>query len=263
MEETENPPFAKAPEGKKKTRWQIILPVILAIIIVGIFIYLDYKNRPPKPTPPNNNQSVYKPKPISPSENPQRTEPLTPDQLIHYGCAGPDHLEAKTLKQPDSIWEVKKSGETTKVSLGKYKITASKDTIFDIKKLWLYFFSEKLGREEDKFYALESSYVSRMLLVVNDYEKEIKLGGDEYMLIELDYPLGDLYPYDKEAVLEYEFIIELKCKNIKNGECLDNNNQSLDYVNNATIISTIRLFALGCQEFDKDITIESKFKYGD
>jgi len=249
---------------KKKSKWQIFIPVILAIIVVGIFFYLDLKNKPEEGNKPEEEQtSIYKPQPIPPSENPRRAEPLTPEQLTHYGCAGPQHLEAETLKQPDAVWEIKKDGEATKVSLGKYKITAPKDTVFDIKKLWLYFFSEKLGREEDSIYALERSYVSRVLLVVNDYEKEIKLGGDDYMLIELDYPLGDLYPYDKEAVLEYEFIIELKCQNIKNGVCLNNKGESLNYINGAEIISQIRLFAKGCQELDKDITIEFKFKYGD
>lgn len=249
---------------KKKTKWQIILPIILAIIVVGLFVYLDYKKRSEEKNKQGEGQiSIYKPKPVSPDGNPRRAEALTPDQLTYYGCAGPNHLEAETLKQPDSIWEIKKSSDTTKVSLGKYKIKAPQNMVFDIKKLWLYFFSEKLGREEDGLYALESSYVSRMLLIVNDYEKEIKLGGDGYMLIELDYPLGDLYPYDKEAVLEYEFIIEFKCKNIKNGICLDNEEKSLDYINDAEIIPQIRLFAKGCQEFDKDMEIEAKFKYGD
>jgi hypothetical protein len=96
---------------------------------------------------------------------------------------------------------------------------------------------------------------------LNDYEKEIKLGGDEYMLIELDYPLGDLYPYEKAAVLEYELIIEFKCKNITNGKCLNNDNEPLDYLNDAGIISTIRFFAEGCQTFEKDVEIEAKFKY--
>jgi hypothetical protein len=102
-----------------------------------------------------------------------------------------------------------------------------------------------------------------MLIIVNDYEKEIKLGGDEHMLIELDYPLGDLYPYDRAVVLEYELIIELKCKNIENRTCLDNEGKSLDYLNGAEIISDIRLFAVGCQEFEKEIVVDSEFKYED
>jgi len=250
---------------KKKIKWQMIIPIILAIIVGGVFIYLDYKNRPKEQTKPEEEEqsSVYKPQPILPSENPRRATPLTPDQATHYGCAGPQNLEAAIIKQPDSIWEIKKDGTTTKISLGKYRINAPANTVFDIKKLWFYFFSEKLSQRDDQIYALESSYASKMTLVVNDYEKEIKLGGDEYMLIELDYPLGDLYPYDRAAVLEYEIIIDLKCKNIKNGACLDNEGKPLDYLNGAEIKSDIRLFALGCQEFDKETVVDSKFKYGD
>ena len=249
-------------ETKKRIKWQMIIPIILAIIIVGVFIYLDYRDRPKKqPKPEEEQSSIYKPQPISPSENPRRATTINVDQLAHYGCAGPQHLEAAILKQPDSIWEIKKDSSSTKISLGKYRINALANTIFDIKKLWLYFFSDKLSTREDKIYALESSYVSRISLVVNSYEKEIKLGGDEYMLIELDYPLGDLYPYDRAAVLEYEIIIELKCKNIQNETCLNNEGKPLNYINGADIISQIRLFAKGCEEFEKDIIAEANFKY--
>jgi len=247
----------------RKNKILIIIPTIIAIIVVAIFIYLDFKNKPkPEPTPSNGGQvSDYKPKPLSPSENPLRAIPLDPAKVSRYGCAGPQQLETETLKEPDGVWEIKKNGDTAKVSLGKYRITAPANTVFEIKKLWLYFYSEGLSERDDSIYALESFYTSKMLIVVNNYEKEIKLGGDEYMLIELDYPLGDLYPYEKAAVLEYELIIEFKCKNITNGKCLDNSNKPLDYLNDANIISTIRFFAEGCQTFEKDVEIEAKFKY--
>ncbi len=247
---------------KKRAKWQIIIPIILAILVVGIFIYFDFRNKKQIEPPKNNNQeTAYKPIPVSPSENPKRAQSIPADKLVGYGCAGPQNLEVLTLKEPDQIWEIKKNGDTTRVSLGKYRINAPENIVFDIKKLWLYFYSEGLSERDDGIYALESSYTSKMLIVVNDYKKEIKLGGDEYMLIELDYPLGDLYPYDKAAVLEYELIIEFKCKNITNGKCLDNDNEALDYLNDASIISTIRFFAQGCQAFEKDMETEAKFKY--
>lgn len=249
--------------AEKKNKLWFIIPVLVAVIAVAVFLYLDYKNKPkPEPGPNNGGQtSTYKPQPVSPSENPLRAIPLDPAKVSQYGCAGPQHLEAVTLNEPDRVWEIKKNGNTTRVSLGKYRISAPAMTVFDIKKLWLYFYSEKISERDDNIYALENSYTSRMLIIVNGYEKEIKLGGDEYMLIELDYPLGDLYPYEKAATLEYELVIEFKCKNIANGKCLDNSNKPLDYLNDASIVSTIRFFAQGCQEFEKDVEVEAKFKY--
>ena len=241
---------------KKSKKWQLVIPVILAIMVAGIFIYLDYKAK--LEANKENQVLEYKPEPISPSENPRRAEQLNPK--TGYGCAGPQHIPGTTLKEPDPTWEIKNDGSITKISLGKYRIEAPVNTVFDINKFWLYFFSEKLSEREDQIYALESSYVSRILLTVNSYEKEVKLGGGEFMLIELDYPLGDLYPYDKKTILEYEFTIELKCKNIENGKCLDNSGKPLDYLNGVEIIPQIRIFAEGCQEFDGDITIEASFK---
>jgi len=250
---------------KKKVKWQIIIPIILVLIIVGIFVYVDYKNRPKEQPKPNEEEqsSIYKPQPLSPSENPKRAIPLDPEKVSRYGCAGPLQLEAKTLKQPDAVWEIKNDGSTTVASLGKYRITAPQNTVFDIKKLWLYFFSEKLSTRDDKILPLESSYVFRMRLIVNGYEKEIKLGGDEYMLIELDYPLSDLYPYDRATTLEYEILIDFKCKDIRDKVCFDNSGKPLDYLNDVSVQSDLRLFALGCQEFDKETVIDSVFKYKD
>ena len=87
--------------------------------------------------------------------------------------------------------------------------------------------------------------------MVNGHEREIKLGGDEYMFIELDdYPLGDYYPYEN-VDLEFEFLVELEY----------DGKESLDYINGADIQAQIRIFAIGCQEFTKDIKTSAKFEY--
>lgn len=247
-------------EGGKRFNWQIIIPIIVAIAIVAVFIYLDYKREPASPEEPNGGQQSeeYKPKPISPSENPRRAEQLNPT----IGCAGPVNIEPDVLVEADKEWAINKNGETTKVSLGKYKITAPINLLFDIPTLWLYFFSEKLSDREDALYGLEKSYVSRIVLSVNGYEREMKLGGDKYMFIELsDYPLGDLYPYDRETILEFEFFIELKCRNLENGICSGNEGESLDYLNNTDVRAQIRIFAIGCQDFSNDLIIDSVFKH--
>jgi hypothetical protein len=255
MEETNN----QIPK-EKRSKWYIIVPIIIAVAFAAILFYFDSKKNPPE-----NNQnpvSDYKPKPVIPAENPRRSETLSSG----IGCAGPDNLKTETLKQPDTIWEIKKSGETTTISLGKYRINAPGERVFDIPKFWLYFYSEKLGREEDGLYGLEASYVSGIRLIVNGYEQELNLGGDEYMFIELDYPLGDLYPYDKSAILEYEILIDLKCKNVKDEECLGNDGKVLSYLDDAEIISLLRIFAVGCQEFNsgeinQDLEVSAKFSY--
>lgn len=246
----------------KKINLEIIIPVIIAIIVVAVFVYLDYRNKASQPETPikEDETEVYKPKPIPRSENPRRGELLDP----RLGCAGPQHIKPPLLKEPDGEWLIRKDGEITTVSLGKYKITAPVNLVFDIPKLWLYFFSETLSDREDGLYGLEQSYTSRIILMVNGYEREVRLGGDEYMFIELsDYPLGDLYPYDREAILEFEFLIELKCKNLEDGTCLDNSGKPLDYINNTDIKTQIRIFARGCEEFTNDIVTDGKFRYGE
>jgi len=240
-----------------KIKLEIIIPVVIAVILVAVFIYLDFKskNQEPgtEPSPGPGTQSEI----VTPSENSKRNQGLIPN--IDYGCAGPASINLTTLKQPDSVWKISKEAKT--ISLGKYRINPSQYIILDIPKLWLYFRSEKLSNREDNWYGLEKSYVSGMVLRVNGHEREIKLGGDEYMFIELsDYPLGDYYPYENMD-LEFEFLIELKCKNLENGACLNNENKPLDYINNADIKSQIRIFARGCQEFTKDIIINANFEY--
>jgi hypothetical protein len=245
-------------EGKK-AKWQIIVPIIVALIVVAVFIYLDYTRNTEQTEPNNENPTeLYKPEPVARSKNPRRSEELS-SMLV--GCAGPPHIKPETLEAPDNEWIIKKDGIIT-VSLGKYRITAPVDLVFDIPKLWLYFFSDTLSDREDALYGLESSYTSKIVLIVNDFERKLNLGGDKYMFIELDdYPLGDLYPYDKETTLDFEFIIELECKNLENGACLGNNGEALDYINNADIRSQIRIFAFGCQEFSNDMVIDSVLLY--
>jgi hypothetical protein len=244
----------------KKINWKIIVPIIIVIVVAGIFLYLDYQKTKNNPQNPPVSGEEYKPEPISRDDNPRRAEAITDNSK--YGCSSPETIKPTTTTEADVKWEIPKDGTTKIVSLGKYKIKNPIYTLLDIPKLWLYFESEKLSDRDDKVYSLEKSYVSKMTLVVNGYGKEIKLGGDEYMLIELDkYPLGDIYPYDKETYLEFEVLIELKCSNVQNGVCLNNENNSLKFLDGADISPTFRIFAIGCQEFSHDIVVDAEFSY--
>jgi hypothetical protein len=214
----------------------------------------------PMPTTSCNKNAVSTGQPIKPAENPARQDPL--DEKLGYGCSGPGSFKPETVKTADTVWLIKKDGSETKISLGKYKMPLLERTVVDVNKIWFYFLSNSLSKRDDKWYGLESSYVSGMALSINGYEREINLGGDEYMFMELtSYPLGDWYPYVQERYVEFEIFITLKCKNIENGKCLDNKNKPLDYVNNADIKSNIRLFATGCEPFTVDITTDATIKY--
>lgn len=233
----------------KKINWQIVIPIIVAIIVVAVFVYLDYQKQAEQ-SGDEEDILLNRPIPISPSENPRRGEQLSPS----LGCAGPPVIEPEIIQKADSDWLIDKNGKATTVSLGKYRINVPKDLVLDVTKLWLYFFSNKLSDREDGLYGLEKSYTSKIVLIVNDHERELNLGGDKYMFIELDdYPLGDLYPYDKKSALDFEFLIELKY----------DSKESLDYLDGADIRSQIRIFATGCQDFTKDLEINAEFKYGD
>lgn len=245
----------------RKINWAIIIPIIAVIILAGALVVFDYQrtkkenNNGPGPT-----SDEYRPEPISRENNPRRSEAIV--DLPKYGCASPATIEPTITKNPDAVWRIPKDGTINTISLGKYKIINDDKTVLDIPTLWLYFTSEKLSNRDDKVYALENSYVAGMKIIVNGYEKEIKLGGPEYMLIELSgYPLGDIYPYDRETILEFEVLIELECANLQNGICLSNGAKPLDFINDADITSMFRIFAVGCQEFTKDIFIESKFSF--
>lgn len=253
-------------EQTKKSKLGLIIPIIVAIVLVAVFVYLDYKKPHTEPEDTDQTQEdpkeqkdkeAIRPQPISPSENPRREEELDP----RLGCAGPVNIKPETLKEPDKEWIINKNGKTF-ASLGKYRITAPSYLVFDIPKIWLYFFSEKLSDRENNLYGLEQSYVSGISLIVNDFERKISLGGEKYMFIELDdFPFGDLYPYDREVVLDFEIIIELECNNLDKDTCLDNEGNSLNFINNADIQSQIRIFAVGCQEFTNDLVTDAIVKY--
>jgi hypothetical protein len=251
----------KSPEvltSNKKINWAIIIPIVMAIVIVAVFLFLDYqKQRNASKKEQSSISEEYRPQPISRKDNPRRSEVI--NNLSRYGCANPATIEPLITKNADTIWKIPKDGSSHTISLGKYKIINSQYTILDIPTLWLYFVSDKLSDRDDKIYAPESSYVAGMKIIVNGHEKEIKLGGDEYMLIELsDYPLGDIYPYDKKTILEFEVLLELKCNNFKNNICLDNHFRALKFPSNTDIGAQFRIFAVGCQEFTHDIFTESK-----
>lgn len=245
-----------------KPKFQIIIPVIIAVIIVAVAFYIDYQNRKSEPEEPMPSDEPVLLLPISPEENPRRQEEL--GDLSFYGCASPGTIEPKIIKEQNKEWLIKRNGDATTISLGKYRITNPFRTIVGFPKIWLYFFSDKLSEREDGLYGLEKSYVSGITLMVNGSQRRLKLGGDEYMFVELDdYPFGDLYPFDKLYGIDFEFLIELKCQNVDNGKCLDNGGKELKYLDGADIVPQIRIFAFGCEEFTHDIEIDSKFKYGD
>jgi len=237
----------------KKKKWGIIIPVIIAILIVVAAIYIDSLEDEPKP-PKDNTEPVFL-DPVTPEENPRREEEIT--DYTMYGCASPNTIKPETVKEPDKNWLINENG--ARISLGEYRITSPIRTITDVLKVWLYFFSEDLSDRDDNLYGIEKSYTKGITLIVNDKEREMKLGGDEYMFIELeDYPFGDLYPYEKKYAIDFEFVVDLKC----DSGCLDNQGQSLESIDGADIVSQIRIFAKGCEEFNHDMRIESEFKYG-
>lgn len=247
---------------KRKSKLEIIIPIIVAIIVVVIFVYLDYRlvNKEPEPEPePESSQTEI------PTDIPDKHRDLDPN--FDYGCGGPGSINLTTVKEPDSVWIVGRDNKTRTISLGKYKINPPKYTVLDVSKLWIYFTSEVLSNRDDKWYGLESSYVSGMTLKVNNKDREIKLGGDEYMFIELpDYPLGDFRPYENIDV-EFEVLVELKCNNLEKrflgkNTCIGNNGEELKYIDKADIRANIRVFAIGCQDFTQDIVADANFKYG-
>ena len=126
---------------KKKIKWQIIIPALIAVILIAGFFYATYNKKPNNSNNEGDNNIVvpdYRPAPVLPSDNPKRNEPLDPE--LGYGCGGPLVFEKmKTLKEPDANWTIKTTGETIRVSLGKYRIIAEERSVIDITKLWLYF----------------------------------------------------------------------------------------------------------------------------
>jgi len=233
---------------------------MLAVIAVGAVLVLKIFSG--ENNNQNNNQSPISStgQPIRPADNPARSESL--DQTLNYGCGGPGSFKPEKIEDEDKIWPIKKDGSEAVVSLGKYKIQLPERIVIDVDKIWIYFMSDALGRSDDKWYGVENSYVSGISLNVNGYEQPIKLGGDSYMFIELtDSPLGDWYPYIKNQYLKFEILVKLKCKEIKDGKCIDNDGQLLEKIDNADIKSNIRIFATGCQPFLVDLSSSAKIDY--
>ena len=270
----------KSPADKPANKKKLILSIIIlaVIIIAGIILGIRFLSgedtwicesgrwvrhgnpSSPMPTTPCKKTAVSTGQPIKPTENPLRQDSL--DAKLGYGCGGPGSFKAETITQPTSEWVIKKDGSEKKVSLGKYKMPLAERTVIDVNKIWFYFLSDSLSTRDDKWFGLESSYVSGMALSVNGYEQEIKLSDDDHMFVELTgYPLGDWYPYIQERYVEFEIFVKLRCKNIQDGKCLDNDGKPLDYLNNADIKSNIKLFATGCEPFTVDITTDAELKY--
>ncbi len=172
-------------------------------------------------------------------------------------------LDFVTIKPADETLFISKGQQKRMFSLGKFKLPLETYTILRISKLWLYFSSEALSDRDDKLYGLEDSYLSRIILKLGEQSREISLGKTgEHMFIELDdCPLGNIYPLNRETEINFEILLEIGCKNFKDGACLDNEGKPLDYLNGADLTATIRLFALSWQDFTKDISIPSHFKY--
>ena len=274
MEDIIKTPAIKPANKKKALTIIILLIIVVAAVVLGIRFLSGEDNwicesgkwvkhgnpSSPMPTEPCKKTAVSTGQPIKPTENPARQEPL--DEKLGYGCGGPGSFKPETVTQADAVWTIKKDGSETKVSLGKYKLPLLERTVIDLNKIWFYFLSDSLSTRDDKWFGLESAYVSGMTLSVNGYEQEIALGGNEYMFIELTgYPFGDWYPYVQERYAEFEIFVRLKCKNIQDGKCLDNANKSLDYMNGADIKSNVRLFATGCEPFTVDLATDAKIKY--
>lgn len=258
---------------------KINTPITLAIIgilAIGVIFFLTKPvgEEPQLPSQPanvsDNTESEPQPNPRpqpNPQPQPQPAEPLEGckeikyDPDVDYNFVGAlDFVLEKPVAQ---FLEIKKDQEKTLFSLGRFKLPLETNTVVAIPKLWLYFFSEKLSNREDKMYGLEDSYLSRILVKVGDKTKEINLGkSDTHSFIELtDCPLGNIYPVNYESELTFEILLEIGCNNFQNNACLNNENKSLDYINDADLTAQIRFFAISFQELTKDISILTKFKY--
>lgn len=172
-------------------------------------------------------------------------------------------LDFVTVKEPNQTWLISKNRTKRTVSLGSYKLSLEKNTFLRIPKIWIIFSSQALSNRDDKIYGLEDSYLSKIFIRKDEEVKEIKLSkAVEHMFLELaDYPLGNIVPLNYESDFEFEILVELNCNNFQNGECLDNQGKSLDYINKADIQAQIRVFGISAQEISKDILVNAQFKY--
>jgi len=246
--------------SKKK---EIIIPI--AVVLIGalaVFAISVLKESPdeepyPGPGPDNGNE--------------QHADAVPQGNLLE-GCKRLNYPADKDYnflgaidfiieKPAAKFLEIKKDKQL--VSLGKYYLPIEPNTVLRISKLWLYFLSNQLSEREDRLYGLEDSYLSKIILKVGDDSKEIKLGkSGEHSFIELDNcPFGNIYPVEYKTYLDFEIMLEIECNNVENGECLDNKGEGLSYINGADLTAQIRLFATSFQDFMKDISISTEFRY--
>lgn len=166
-------------------------------------------------------------------------------------------LDFVTVKPADETLLISKDQQKRMFSLGKFKLPLETYTLLSIPKLWLYFNSDALSDRDDKLYGLEDSYLSKIIIKAGNQSQEVSLGkSGEHMFIELDdCPLGNIYPVGHETEANFEILLEIGCSNFKDGVCLDNGGEPLDYLNGADLTAIIRLFAKSYQNFTQDISI--------
>lgn len=260
---------------------RILIPLITILvgilIITAVFLIINLEQEP-EPTTPNGDEpnpidpepkpdSGLKPGPADPTLKPQPGEPWEECKQIEYNpevdynfVGSLDFIE---IEPNDKVIEIKKNGSKKIISLGKFRLPLEKNTILAIPTVWLYFFSEKLSDRDDKLYALENSYLSKIIFKQGKVSREINIGkGKTHSFIELvKCPIGNVYPVNYETYLDFEFLLEIECNNIQNNTCLDNEGKSLEYMNNADLLAKIRVFASSFQDFTKDIYVYLNFKY--
>ena len=236
---------------KRKLTISIIILLIVILAIVGLIII--FKG-------PVSKKAV----PIT--KNPwggcgEKIEGYDPkfDYKYNYVSA----LDITTEKDVDTSLIIGKDGEKRTFSLGKYKLNLEPDSIVFIPKLWLFFASEKLSSREDKLYGLEDSYLSKIIFKVGNYTKEVNFGKTgEHSFIELaSCPIGNFDAVNYKTDLEFEFLLEIGCNNLKDGACLDNSGKPLDYIDGVDLLATIRFFVVSGEQFNQDLKISASFKY--
>ena len=191
---------------------------------------------------------------------------------LQAGCQRPEYsadieydflssLDVIIEEPTDKVLEIEKGKKL--FSLGKFKIDLAPYSVLRIPKLWLTFFSEELSEREDNLYGLEESYLSKVIIKRGKEMKEVDLGGGgKYYFLELvDCPLGNIEPVDKKTTFDFEVLLEIGCNNIVEGECLDNKNEPLDYIDGVELSARFRVFVESYQDFTKDIFVSTSFGY--
>lgn len=239
----------------KNQKLNILFFLIAGILIAGAISFFSAKSAPIVKLPWSIKQSSTL------EEGCQNLEIDSSVDPNKYNFVGT--LDFSSVKPADEFLLISKDKKKRIFSLGKFKLPIETYTLLRISKLWMYFTSDKLSDRKDKFYGLEDSYLSRIILKVGNKERKIELGtGGEHMLIELiDCPLGNISPVNHETSVEFEILLEIGCNNFKDNACLDNGGKPLDYINGADLSTTIRFFVVSWEEFTKDIVIPVHFKY--